>query len=126
MNLIGEKVTHMSPNGQLGKYGDGIIVNTRGMNVPDYIHVKFDHEENEKVFPFPECFDRYLLMNDSDLADQIRKMKKLSDKELARLGTNSRVFYEQHYQMKGCLDNLEHYLNSPENYLNPPYPIPEV
>lgn len=76
MNLIGEKVTHMSPNGQLGKYGDGIIVNTRGMNVPDYIHVKFDHEENEKVFPFPECFDRYLLMNDSDLADQIRKMQK--------------------------------------------------
>lgn len=60
------------------------------------------------------------------MAEKIRKMKSLAEDELNRLGNNSRQFYERHYQMKGCMDNLEHYLNHPDCVQNPPYPVPEV
>lgn len=60
------------------------------------------------------------------MADKIRKMKSLAEDELNRLGKNSRQFYERHYQMKGCMNNLEHYLNHPDCVQNPPYPVPEV
>ena len=60
------------------------------------------------------------------MAEQIRKMKSLAQSELGRMGNNSRAFYERHYQMKGCIDNLEHYLQHPADVNNPPYPVPEV
>ena len=60
------------------------------------------------------------------MAEQIRRMKSLTQRERERMGNNSRAFYERHYQMNGCIDNLEHYLNHPSDYMNPPYPVPEV
>lgn len=60
------------------------------------------------------------------MALQIRKMKSLAQSELDRMGKNSRNFFECHYQMNGCLDNLEHYLNNPADFNHPPYPVPEV
>lgn len=60
------------------------------------------------------------------MAEQIRRMKAQVQSELDRMGKNSRAFYERHYQMNGCMDNLEYYLNHPSDYKNPPYPVPEV
>lgn len=60
------------------------------------------------------------------LAELIRQMKRQTKEDRERLGKNSRKFFEQHYQMKGCIDNLEHYLIHPEDVKNPPYPVPKV
>ena len=40
-------------------------------NNADRIYVKFDNEKDVKAFVYPECFGRFLKLEDPVLADQI-------------------------------------------------------
>ncbi len=76
MDLTGKKVIHIMPGGKPGKYGEGTIVDSRGGDSFDRIHIKFDSENDVKVFPYPECFGRYLKLLDPESAKQIEDIQK--------------------------------------------------
>lgn len=61
MNIIGEKVIH-------SKFGEGVIVKQE----TSYIHVKFDVEV--KKFSYPQCFEKFLKLQDKDVAAQISEI----------------------------------------------------
>lgn len=77
MELKGQKVIHIMPGGKPGKYGTGTIVDTQNKDVLERIDVKFDTEEKVKSFSFPECFGRYLMLENFELAKQIEDIQKV-------------------------------------------------
>ena len=77
MELKGQKVIHIMPGGKPGKYGTGTIVDTQNKDVLERIDVKFNTEEKVKSFSFPECFGRYLMLENFELAKQIEDIQKV-------------------------------------------------
>ena len=77
MELKGQKVIHIMPGGKPGKYGTGTIVDAQNKDVLERIDVKFDTEEKVKSFSFPECFGRYLMLENFELAKQIEDIQKV-------------------------------------------------
>ena len=71
MNLTGQRVTHILPSGKPGKYGTGTIVDSQNGKSVEQICVKFDSEDIIKSFSYPECFGRYLVLNNPKYAKQI-------------------------------------------------------
>lgn len=79
MELKGQKVIHIMPSENPSKYGTGTIVDTQNKDVLERIDVKFDTEEKVKSFSFPECFGRYLMLENFELAKQIEDTKQIED-----------------------------------------------
>jgi type VII secretion ATPase EccA len=75
MELIGQRVTHVMPGGKPGKYGTGTIVDVKNAGSYGRVVVQFDHEEGEKAFTYPECFGRFLRMENPDLAKLIEDVQ---------------------------------------------------
>jgi hypothetical protein len=63
LNLTGIRVEHV-------KYKQGIIISTS----ENYVTVKFDNEASSKVFVYPDCFEKYLTVLDSQISDEIRRL----------------------------------------------------
>lgn len=75
MDLKGQRVVHILPGGKPGKYGTGTIVDSQKKDALERINVKFDTEEKVKSFSYPECFGRYLLLENFELAKQIEDIQ---------------------------------------------------
>ena len=75
MTLKGRKVTHVLPSGKKGKYGYGTIVDVIEKDSTTRVYVKFDDVEDIKTFSYPECFGRYLKLEDSELAEHVEEVK---------------------------------------------------
>lgn len=82
MNLIGEKVKHIS-------FGDGIIKECSG----NYITIAINSED--KQFSYPLAFDKYLTCINSDCQKYIKKLVKEKKAEAERIAKEERQKKEE-------------------------------
>ena len=76
MNFTGQRVTHILPNGKPGRYGVGTIVEFQNAGSHKRVSIKFDSEDEIKVFSYPECFWRYLKPEDPETAKYMEDIKE--------------------------------------------------
>lgn len=109
MNLVGQRVTHIMPNGKPGKYGVGTIADSRKDG--KYITVKFDTEHDSKTFVFPECFGRYLSLQNPELAKQVESFQEAYSLAKAKCQERHRVnnmIPKPMESTNSLLDELDH------------------
>lgn len=70
-SLVNEKVSH-------DKFGTGKIVEETGLK----IWVQFSETEQPKIFAFPIAFEKFLILENSVLQEECRKLAEQKRKEL--------------------------------------------
>lgn len=78
MNIIGRRVRHRS-------YGTGTIIE----QTENTITVQFESKAGNSKFPYPQCFDGFLNLEDSDAAQE-------AEKEIKKLGEIKKERQEQY------------------------------
>ena len=73
--IKGQRVTHILPNGMNGRYGHGTIMEVRKNEDSIHVYVQFDTVEGTKTFVYPDCFGRYLKLDDPKLEEQLEEIK---------------------------------------------------
>lgn len=73
--LKGQRVTHILPSGKSGKYGQGTILEVLKKEDSIHVCVQFDSVESVKSFGYPDCFGRYLRLEDPKLEEQLEEIK---------------------------------------------------
>jgi len=68
--MLGCKVRHV-------RFGPGTIIQAE----EQYLHIRFDGEENTRVFPYPDAFDAFLTAEDEALQLQINAALTLRQEE---------------------------------------------
>ena len=73
--IKGQRVTHILPSGKSGKYGQGRILEVLKKEDSIHVCVQFDNVEGVKSFVYPDCFGRYLRLEDPKLEEQLEEIK---------------------------------------------------
>lgn len=73
--IKGQRVTHILPSGKSGKYGQGTILDVLKKEDSIHVCVQFDNVEGVKSFVYPDCFGRYLRLEDPKLEEQLEEIK---------------------------------------------------
>lgn len=73
--IRGQRVTHILPSGKSGKYGQGRILDVLKKEDSIHVCVQFDNVEGVKSFVYPDCFGRYLRLEDPKLEEQLEEIK---------------------------------------------------
>ena len=73
--IRGQRVTHILPSGKSGKYGQGRILEVLKKEDSIHVCVQFDNVEGVKSFVYPDCFGRYLRLEDPKLEEQLEEIK---------------------------------------------------
>ena len=105
MNLVGQKVVHTLPSGKAGRFGKGVIVESPQQK-QGYILVKFDSEKGVKSFAYPECFGKYLKIEDARVAKQVKEIVDACNIAINKHNKQSGTGVAKEAEKKETLDSI--------------------
>ena len=83
-SLINEKVTHI-------KFGHGIIAAVN----EDHLTIQFDSSEAEKIFKYPDAFEKFIVFSKSSLQEKAMQLLDEVKAEKEAQGAAKKLEYER-------------------------------